>query len=383
MDQNSNPFVKPVAVTHADWHPHLLQQPIAPQIKTSWTPAQKASRKIAHDINKTKSESLKEALRQFMSEQDEILAFIADEHSVTVQRCEDLISTALKPKRRVNCENALLSYKADEINSALPVSSKKSVKELRELLHADMDLMDASDERVNEIKEELEQKRITSSQGSHLSHRSEAKDIGASIKAMSDEFYNLNKRTGAIGFGFVTRGDIDCTGEPGWFISGDSDSFLKEIFHCGPWDILRLFESFAIASSKRVQKVTSAAQQRVDCAAAILGGLKFHTRHDDVKMSYTNYEKDVIVQLKFKLIGWPSTVPFRAPSTLERLSDVSDLLSALRSGACQWKHVSHQELLDAQANLADAVPVKRKRRSDAGVSQGQGRKAENYRHFLH
>lgn len=50
-----------------------------------------------------------------------------------------------------------------------------------------------------------------------------------------------------MGFGFVTRGNTECSGKPAWFASGPAAEFFKYLFQMNGWNILTNFEAWAIA----------------------------------------------------------------------------------------------------------------------------------------
>ncbi|KAJ7586933.1 hypothetical protein C8J56DRAFT_1165142 [Mycena floridula] len=357
-----------VPITHAQRHPDLQSQPVIERAKKKpLTEAQKASLQIGRAVAEEKRSSLNTRLLDFVAEQDKKLEKIAEEEGVTVEHCRRLLSSGLKIKRKENARNALVSLKAFEMNADRPPGQKAKLEEIQAAVAADKTMQEATDKEILKAKELLAEKRSARAQGSRGSHASEAKDIAAFSRKTGEDFFNLNQHTGAVGFGFVTRGNIDCTGTPCWWASGNAAEFVMEKLNQGMWDLLREFESWAICAANGPSKGPSNINERKKaCAAIILSNLVYIMRTKDIQMSYANYDREIVVAHKVHLIGWPGQVPFGAPSSLTRTGDIRDLLDALQSGACRWAKVSKKELDDAKSRVAAEVPKRRQKRSDTG-----------------
>lgn len=59
---------------------------------------------------------------------------------------------------------------------------------------------------------------------------------------MREQAENLYLRTGAITFGFVTRGGVNCTGQAGFFVGGPAAEFCSVQLGFTMWDLVALFE---------------------------------------------------------------------------------------------------------------------------------------------
>ncbi|KAJ7600187.1 hypothetical protein C8J56DRAFT_879917 [Mycena floridula] len=376
MDTDTDIHVPPVPITHAERHPELPVQPIMERKKRVLTDAQKVSLQVGRALAAEKRVQLNNRLADFIADQDKKLEKIAEEEGVTLEHCRKLLSTSLKGKREPNIQNALVSLKASELNAGRAPGQKAKLSEIQAAVAADEGMQDATPEEITKLKELLEEKRLLKAQGARATHGSEAKDIAAFSRKMSQEFFNLYQRTGAVGFGFVTRGNIDCSGVPCWWVSGSGADFVKERLNMGMWDLLRTFESWVTAQANGPSKGPSNnADRKKACAALILSNLCYITHSQDVQMSYSHYDRDIILAHKVHIIGWPAQVPFIAPSTLTRAADIRDLLDALKSGACRWAKVTKAELSEAQDRVAVEEPKKRRERSDAGGTHAKRKRA--------
>ncbi|KAJ7576037.1 hypothetical protein C8J56DRAFT_1118683 [Mycena floridula] len=362
-----------IPITHAQRHPELIVQPaVERKKKKKLTEGQQASLAIGRAVAEENRTTLNIRLLEFVADQDKRLEQIAEEEGVTLEHCRRLLSTSLKAKRATSSQNALVSLKAFELNGDRPPGQKARLPEIRAAVAADESMQNATEEDIQKAKELLDEKRLARAQGARGSHVSEAKDISAFSRKTGEEVFNLFQRTGAVSFGFVTRGDIDCTGTPCWWASGNAAEFVKEKLNQGMWDLLRSFESWAVANSGGPAKGPSNMNDRKKaCAAIIASNLVYITRSKDIQMSYANYDREIVVAEKVHIIGWPPQVAFSAPSTLTRSGDVRDLLDALQSGACRWAKVSKKELDEAKARVALQQPKERRVRSDAGGSHAK------------
>ncbi|KAJ7586880.1 hypothetical protein C8J56DRAFT_1051181 [Mycena floridula] len=293
----------PIQTTHVQRHPEIQAQPVIKHNKRILSEAQKASLEI---------------------EQERILEKIADEEGVMLEHCHQLLSTSLKKKCKPNARNALVSLKALELNVGRCPGEKAKLHKIQVAVAADDTMQDPSPEALEKARELLEEKRLAQAQDQevHL--------LCFALCYLEDDsvhqFFNLNQQTGAIGFGFVTRAAVDCSTTPCWFASGNAVEFVKEYPNQGMWDLLRGFESWAVAALTGPAKGPSNINDRKKaCAAMILSNLAYITNGAKVPMSYVRFNCEIILAHKIHLIGWPAQVPFVAPSTLTRNSDILDL----------------------------------------------------------
>ncbi|KAJ7585535.1 hypothetical protein C8J56DRAFT_1052839 [Mycena floridula] len=236
---------RPVPITHAQRHPELPPQPVPERMKRTISEAQKQSMAVGRAVAHEQRAKLHTRLLDFVKEQEEKLELIAEEEGVTVGHCRELLGTSLKKKRQVNLHNALISLKSAELNEA---------------------------------------------QGARISHTSEAKDVAAFTRKVSDESFNLYQHTGAISFGFVTRTNVDCTATPGWWATGNATDFVKEKLSVTMWDLMRALETWAVAAQSPLGgNLHNIADRKAECAAMILSNLRYITHSKDISMSYSHY----------------------------------------------------------------------------------------------
>lgn len=97
-------------------------------------------------------------------------------------------------------------------------------------------------------------------------------------------------------------------------------------------------------------------------------------------MSYQNYDVDIIQRHKVKIMGWPSSIPFMSPSSLNSMQNVRDLIDEFEAGSCRWVFVPadelkrHNQMLKEKEAAGQPAKRPRVRRKDAGLSRGPQKK---------
>ena len=92
-------------------------------------------------------------------------------------------------------------------------------------------------------------------------------------------------------------------------------------------------------------------------------------------MNYTNYEANVVVKYKVKLMGWPHD-KFVSPYNINTVDELRNLRDALRCRSCFWMGLSSREVMqyakDREGRMAagEVVGKKRKERSDKRSKKG-------------
>ncbi|KAG6805191.1 hypothetical protein H0H92_000367 [Tricholoma furcatifolium] len=129
---------------------------------------------------------------------------------------------------------------------------------------------------------------------------------------------------------------------PEWIESQGSLQFINEVMNISPADLLRKFEQWACAKDRTV-KLHSIDTIRSECALMISGGLKKILGTSNVKMSYENYEREIVQQYSMHLRGWPESLKMERPSKITHMEDARALHSALKAGDCMWVKLTRLE----------------------------------------
>jgi hypothetical protein len=98
-------------------------------------------------------------------------------------------------------------------------------------------------------------------------------------------------------------------------------------------------------------------------------------------MNYINYEVNIIIKYKVKLVGWPLE-KFTSPYNINSVDELRNVRDALRCGTCFWKGLSTREVgqyakeLEQRTAAGEVIGKKRKVRSDRGTKRGLKKKPE-------
>ena len=90
-----------------------------------------------------------------------------------------------------------------------------------------------------------------------------------------------------------------------------------------------------------------------------------------IRMSYENYDYDIIAKHGVRIEGWPDAVPFQNPSRIFSVTDLITVRDAWRAKTCRWAKMSCGDLTKFKKELeakeaAGKGKKARKKRSDAG-----------------
>lgn len=92
----------------------------------------------------------------------------------------------------------------------------------------------------------------------------------------------------------------------------------------------------------------------------------------DVAMNYVNYDKSIVQTHRIKIIGWPESIPFIAPSSMTHCDDVRNLVHALQTSKCHWAQLSKRQVEEHMENICqreaagEAIGHRCKERADKG-----------------
>ncbi|KIL55666.1 hypothetical protein M378DRAFT_90577 [Amanita muscaria Koide BX008] len=310
--------------------------------------------------------------------QDKIVKDLVTKYKKSEKEIRTLVFSKpiLKTRRRPNLRNALLHRKAKELNDGRSEGERLSLVEIQETSNIGEELKDLSEERKEELLNELKDHRELKQTGARASNASAAQDLRQTMDRMATELQNLSHRVGCISFLFTTRGHVQDHGIPGFVLTGNAADFIQDILDMPPWDLIRKYEQWACAhdpgkgmslSNYQVPDVPLAnpktdtfQSMRIECTKLISEGLKKITQPDPIAMNYINYDLQIVQRRRVKLAGWPSTVKFISPSNMTCTGDARSLLHALRTKTCRWVQLSPGEA------AGEVVGRKRKERSDKG-----------------
>ncbi|KAJ3748837.1 hypothetical protein DFH05DRAFT_1540061 [Lentinula detonsa] len=386
-DTPSNSILAPVLVpktgftsleptTHAQRNPLLPTQSIRPHLKRTLDPVQ------ARTMNEAKAEKQRLAMLarddvlKLATEFEQNVAGLAEKHSVSVEYLKSLMSMASKFKRMraPGRMQALVHLKAKEVNASLPVGGKLKAPALRKLVDEDEALLMISDDKIEQAKWEVVEKRLLSIRGIRPTNLSAGKDYSAFSRLVKKEFDALHVRTGTVGFGFLCPGTSDDKGFPAWFVAGNKTAdFVRHHLNTTMWDLLLELELW----TAKKEKPATVVQIQSQCSVMIASSLRYILKDKSASMNYANYHSCIVDKHHVQLIGLPDSQLFIDANGPIKPFDIKDrktldaLHAALESGACRWSKMSSEEVKEHGECMQMQVPKVRAVRSDKGKKRGR------------
>ncbi|KAJ3742463.1 hypothetical protein DFH05DRAFT_1558504 [Lentinula detonsa] len=282
------------------------------------------------------------------------------------------MASKFKRKRAPGRMQALVHLKAKEVNASLPVGGKLKAPALRKLVDEDEALLMISDDKIEQAKREVEEKRL-------LSIRA-GKDYSAFSRLVKKEFDVLHVRTGAVGFGFLCPGTSDDKGFPAWFVAGNKTAdFVRHHLNTTMWDLLLELELW----TAKKEKPATVVQIQSQCSVMIASSLRYILKDKSASMNYANYHSCIVDKHHVQLIGLPDSQLFIDANGPIKPFDIKDrktldaLHAALESGACCWSKMSSEEVKEHGECMQMQVPKVRAVRSDKGKKRGRHTDANN------
>ncbi|KAJ3830821.1 hypothetical protein F5878DRAFT_648189, partial [Lentinula raphanica] len=241
-----------------------------PDPKPGWSRATRREHYKRQLLELVKAEVVK-----LLEEHEEKISSLAETHSVSVEVVKRMFSVAsdYKHKRAAGRMQTLIHIKAQEINANRPVGSKLKAPEIREEVKKDKALLALSDEKLEEARREVEEKRLLSLKGARPSIASTGKDFAATSEQLKQEFEYLHLRTSAVGFGILAPASRDDRGQPIWFVAGSkSTDFIRKYLNTTMWDLAGNLELWA--NTNKLEKPKTVAELQANIGAAIAAGLR-------------------------------------------------------------------------------------------------------------
>ncbi|KAJ3978714.1 hypothetical protein F5890DRAFT_1653079 [Lentinula detonsa] len=353
--------------THAQRNPLLPTQSIRPHLKRTLDPVQ------ARTMNEAKAEKQRLAMLarddvlKLATEFEQNVAGLAEKHSVSVEYLKSLMSMASKFKRMraPGRMQALVHLKAKEVNASLPVGGKLKAPALRKLVDEDEALLMISDDKIEQAKREVVEKRLLSIRGIRPTNLSAGKDYSAFSRLVKKEFDALHVRTGAVGFGFLCPGTSDDKGFPAWFVAGNKTAdFVRHHLNTTMWDLLLELELW----TAKKEKPATVVQIQSQCSVMIASSLRYILKDKSASMNYANYHSSDWSPRSQLFID--ANGPIK-PFDIKDRKTLDALHAALESGACRWSKMSSEEVKEHGECMQMQVPKVRAVRSDKGKKRGR------------
>ncbi|KAJ3576380.1 hypothetical protein NP233_g485 [Leucocoprinus birnbaumii] len=356
---------------------HATRNPLFPVIPPQ-TNIPKAKSKEEKNDTQSRKEALLEDYQAFFKWREDEIRELAKKHGKSEEHICKVVNnvTQLNRRRKGNVSNALVHYKAEEINEGLGPGERYSPTEICQAVKDDPDLQSLNDDELEELMKTFETDRLEWATGVRASNRAATQDFNRNSKLLHEEMAMMSRRMGAVGLAVFSRGHVSNTIKPTIFRT-DSQilDFITDTFGMSPLEFSLKFDAWAVALDTRASPSNLPELQK-ECAKEIVNGLNKILNKKGVTMQYSKYEVEIRARYHIELRGWPQNIGcLCSPHAITTIQEIRRLQEALRSGECHWAAMTRHGVAELKENMKDAPRPPRKTQSDKGKPRGPHNKA--------
>ncbi|KAJ7211883.1 hypothetical protein B0H12DRAFT_1079498 [Mycena haematopus] len=369
--------------THRERNPGAVEQPV---------PKTKGKGKAAAERNTVtlKGEQLRQAkvaLKEKVKEWDTQCMIRAAEIAEELHLKLDDVKRALghqskwKKKREYNEHSAKVWKRSQELNEGKEKGDRLQLTEIQKMVTAEP--------AGTWTKEELAALRIEylahqeqQDIGTRATNAAAAKDVANVANRINEELLLCESRTGCRGFAILTGSHIHDTIATNIVGSEESLRFFQEMHKVDPITFAMKYRSWATAEPVKARggnMPTNPTERRAEVVSMIESDLHRKTGNNRLKMNYNNYERVMLGEVGWELVGWPENAPFTAPSKMGSggAAAIVALWERLSAGTCRWEAVSKERRDEIKAKY-EGQPTKRARGSGSKAKgKGKGKKEDS------
>ncbi|KAJ6507516.1 hypothetical protein DFH09DRAFT_1437991, partial [Mycena vulgaris] len=290
------------------------------------------------------------------------------------------------------------SKRAPSLKNAITHDLSKQARENGEASNIrDIDLSGEDYEAYKAALSEDEKKRLINQlidsrhvkeHGVRATNKAVAMDSMQTSNQVGRVLINLHSRTGTRAFAMFTRGDADDPTVPCFVDSDDARQFSQEVFECSLFDVVRKFELWScnrdkeLAADKHTVKgdsndldvvrrqITEMTEKGWE--ADYYFTVKI-TGNKTLKMTWANYQVDIVHEYGVELAGWPENVPITRPSKMAAEA-ARLILTKLKSARIHWVALTKSQRTEIAAEIEEqresGTLKQRKPRSDKNCKRG-------------
>ncbi|KAJ7432674.1 hypothetical protein B0H11DRAFT_2260190 [Mycena galericulata] len=226
----------------------------------------------------------------------------------------------LAQERSTNLWNAKVHRMSKIMNEGLDVGSKHPIQDIQKAVKTYEPFQDMDTEDEEELLTELREAQGTVKTGTRLSNAAAARDCTAFGKRMSQEINAVHKRTGAMLYLVVARGDLADTIVPQMIASEGMEDYFRDVHHMTTEYYLERVDNWTVNRGKLVDP-ENYVELKKDIVKRMQKALEVHaTGKGETPMQYANFKKMIALRNNVDISGWPDAVPFKSPSDLDHQS---------------------------------------------------------------
>ncbi|KAJ3738198.1 hypothetical protein EV360DRAFT_90710, partial [Lentinula raphanica] len=291
-----------------------------------------------------RAEKLNVDLEDFHLAQESMMSKIAEDNEISVQRVKRLVyhTTQSSKKKKASDHNVLVFIKSQEVNAGRAKGSREPLKRLHELVKEDEELQEMAEDSdaMAQLREQYdrhqEEKKLKSIR---ISKTVQARMVASKINELQENATFMAEAADVASFGLVVRGSFESTVTSSFWGHGPVDEFFRKTFNKGVQDVLDLFQAYVCTAEKMGTRKLYQSEMLAEIVRLISQGLRETTGVSDLSMSYSKYDKLIVVPYKVRLLGWPEDVPFSYPHKLHA-EEIKTLYDSLASGVTHWQRMA-------------------------------------------
>ncbi|KAF7373423.1 hypothetical protein MSAN_00551900 [Mycena sanguinolenta] len=195
--------------------------------------------------------------------------------------------------------------------------------------------------------------------GTWVSNVAAAGDVTALANRINEMLHLAEQRTGCRGFAVLTGSRVNDTIASHIVGTEASLEYFPEMQHMDGPTFANKYRNWATVNPECVvgksQMPKDATKRRSEVVTMIEQGLQEKTGNFRVRMNYVGYERVVMGQLGWELLGWPENVKMEAPSKMRigGAAAIVTLWERLTNGTCRWERVSEERRAEIRAKYED------------------------------
>ncbi|KAJ3832905.1 hypothetical protein F5878DRAFT_646390 [Lentinula raphanica] len=340
-------------------------------------PAEKAAYRKA---SAARAEKLNTELEEFHQTQESMMNKIAEDNDISLQRVKRLVfhTAQSSKKKKASDHNVLVFIKSQEVNAGRAKGSREPLKRLHELVKEDEELQEMAEDSdtMAEFREQYdkhqEEKKLKSIR---ISKTAQARMVASKVNELQDNASFMAEAADVASFGLIVRGSFESTVTSSFWGHGPVDEFFRKTFNKGVQDVLDLFQAYVCTAEKMGTRKLYQSEMLAEIVRLIGQGLREITGISDLTMSYSKYDKLIVIPYKVRLLGWPEDVPFSYPHKLHA-DEIKTLFDSLSNGTTHWQRMAafeHRHYINELEKAGKLDPQQRPQRSDAGKSHKKRR----------
>ncbi|KAF7972006.1 hypothetical protein HWV62_19293 [Athelia sp. TMB] len=342
-----------------------------------------ARKKVTTLVNRQRKQIADEAAADIKARWDQERVEFNEKHGFSPDYAHPIfgLGGTIKGTRTASASNALNSRASIYFNQGRAPGERLGMPAVMAMMKMDptwsTKAKDLDEEEQEELRAELAHKREESATALRPTRLSGSKTADILVKRIDGDLHRLEAQTDSMFFMMSTKRSHDSAVKTAITGSEDVYDFFLSMYKLDPYTILKDFQLYALkrkldqVSGDSIDKLRALIVNLVRSSMAIV--LK---PGQQIPMSYTNFQVNILEKYYIKIIGWPAGVPFIKPADIGSVDDLRKIVAAFKTGAAYWRPLTAHEkrvVMDdvkKRKEMGVSAIKPRAKRSDCGITRG-------------